>query len=74
MPILFCLDKIMHQRRLRLDEVSEATGISVSRLRRMESGGIKEINLGALNALCELLDCQPADLLEYTICDSVDRG
>lgn len=65
MPIFFCLDKILHQKNLHLDEVSEATGISMSRLRRMKSGNMKEVNLATLNTLCELLDCQPADILEY---------
>lgn len=65
MPIYFHLDKVLCQRQLRLEEVSEAINISMNRLRRMMSGQIREINLDALNALCELLDCQPADILEY---------
>ena len=50
---------------MRLNELSDAVGISIQNLSILKTNKAKAIRLTTLNAICEALDCQPADIMEY---------
>ena len=57
MPIILRLDRVMADRKISLNELAERVGI--------KTGKIRAIRFSTLEAICEVLDCQPGDLLEY---------
>jgi putative transcriptional regulator len=63
------LDYVLLDRRMKLKELSEATGIAVNNLSVLKTNKAKAIRFSTLQALCKALDCQPGDLLEFN--DSV---
>jgi putative transcriptional regulator len=65
MEILVNLDVVMAQRKMSLNELSEKVGISLSNLSILKTGKAKAIRFSTLATLCEVLDCQPSDILEY---------
>ncbi|MCX6166636.1 MAG: helix-turn-helix transcriptional regulator [Sphingobacteriales bacterium] len=65
MEIIVNLDVVMAQRKMSLNELSEKVGISLSNLSILKTGKAKAIRFSTLATLCEVLDCQPADILEY---------
>ena len=65
MKIIVNLDVVMAQRKMSLNELSEKVGISLSNLSILKTGKAKAIRFSTLATLCEVLDCQPSDLLEY---------
>ena len=65
MKIIVNLDVVMAQRKMSLNELSERVGISLSNLSILKTGKAKAIRFSTLATLCEVLDCQPSDLLEY---------
>ena len=66
MPILTKLEVVMADRRVSLTELSHKVGITQANLSNIKRGKVRAIRFSTLNALCEHLRCQPADLLEYT--------
>jgi putative transcriptional regulator len=66
MAIIINLDVMLAKRKMRLNEFSEKVGITQSNLSILKQGKAKAIKLSTLNIICEVLDCQPGDLLEYT--------
>lgn len=65
MEIIVNLDVVMAQRKMSLNELSEKVGISLSNLSILKTGKAKAIRFSTLATLCEVLDCQPYDILEY---------
>ncbi len=65
MKIIVNLDVVMAQRKMSLNELSEKVGISLSNLSILKTGKAKAIRFSTLATLCEVLDCQPSDILEY---------
>lgn len=65
MPIILRLDRVMADRKMSLNELAERVGISNVNLSNIKTGKIKAIRFSTLEAICEVLDCQPGDLLEY---------
>jgi putative transcriptional regulator len=65
MAIIINLDVMLAKRKMRLNEFSEKVGITQSNLSILKQGKAKAIKLSTLNTICEVLDCQPSDLLEY---------
>lgn len=65
MEIIVNLDVVMAQRKMSLNELSERVGISLSNLSILKTGKAKAIRFSTLATLCEVLDCQPSDVLEY---------
>lgn len=63
--IIVRLDRVMAERKMSLNELSEKTGISTVNLSRLKNGHVKSIRFSTLNALCTSLRCQPRDLLEF---------
>lgn len=60
------LDVMMAKRKMSLNELSEKVGVTPANLSILKNEKGKAIRFSTLNALCEALDCQPGDLLEYT--------
>jgi len=63
--IVVNLDVMLAKRKMRLNELAETTGISIQNLSILKTGKAKAIRFTTLNAICEVLDCQPGDILEY---------
>lgn len=65
MPIIVNLDVMMARRKMSLSELAEKVGITLSNLSILKTGKAKAIRFSTLEKICEVLDCQPADILEY---------
>lgn len=65
MPIIVNLDVMMAKRKISLNELSEKVGLTLSNLSILKTGKAKAIRFSTLEAICKVLDCQPADILEY---------
>ena len=65
MSIVVNLDVVMAKRKIRLKELSEKVGISMTNLSLLKTGKAKGIRFTTLDAICKALDCQPGDILEY---------
>ena len=63
--IILRLDRVMADRKVSLKELSERVGVSNVNLSKMKTGKISAIRFSTLKAICEALDCQPGDILEY---------
>jgi putative transcriptional regulator len=66
MPIIVNLDVMMARRKMSLNELSEKVNLTLANLSILKTGKAKAIRFSTLEAICKALDCQPADLLEYT--------
>ena len=64
MAIQVNLDLMLARRKMRLTELAERIGISVTNLSLLKTGRVKGIRFSTLQAICRELDCQPGDLLE----------
>jgi putative transcriptional regulator len=65
MPILVNLDNVLAERQMKSKELAEQIGITEANLSILKSGKAKAIRFSTLEAICDALDCQPADILEY---------
>ena len=65
MPIIVNLDVVLAQRKLKLNTVAELVGITPQNLSVLKSGRAKAIRFSTLEKLCEILECQPGDLLAF---------
>ncbi|CAM4009877.1 putative transcriptional regulator [Pedobacter westerhofensis] len=66
MPIVINLNIIMVKRGMSLNSLSQNTGITLSNLSILKQGKGKAIRFSTLEAICKALDCQPADIMEYS--------
>ena len=66
MAIIVNLDMMMAKRKMSLTELSERVDITPANLSILKTGKAKAIRFSTLEAICKVLDCQPADILEYT--------
>lgn len=65
MAIKVNLDLMLVKRDMTLTELSEEVGVTISNLSILKTGKAKAIRFSTLNAICDALDCQPGDILEY---------
>lgn len=65
MPIIVNVDVMLAQRKMSSGELAQKVGISAANLSILKTGKAKAVRFTTLAALCEALDCQPGDLLEY---------
>ncbi|MDZ7716324.1 MAG: helix-turn-helix transcriptional regulator [Balneolaceae bacterium] len=65
MSIKVNLDLMLVKREMSLTELSEEVGVTISNLSILKTGKAKAIRFSTLEAICEALDCQPGDILEY---------
>ncbi|OUR98210.1 transcriptional regulator [Flavobacteriales bacterium 33_180_T64] len=66
MPILVHLDVMLAKRKMKSKDLAEIIGITTANLSILKSGKAKAVRFSTLEAICKALDCQPADILEYT--------
>ena len=64
-PIILRLDRVMADRKMSLNELSERVGVANVNLSKLKNGRVSAIRFSTLEAICEVLDCQPGDILEY---------
>ena len=65
MAIAVKLDDLLYARRMTLTELAERVGITIVNLSILKTGKARAIRFSTLEAICEALQCQPGDLLEY---------
>lgn len=65
MPIIVNLDVMMAKRKISLNELSEKVDITPANLSILKTGKAKAIRFSTLEAICQVLNCQPGDLLEF---------
>lgn len=65
MAIVITLDVMLARRKMSVTELAEHVGITMANLSILKNGKAKAIRLSTLGAICEALECQPGDILEY---------
>jgi len=65
MTIVVNLDVMLAKRKMRLNDLSDAMGISIQNLSILKTGKARAIRFSTLDAVCRVLECQPGDILEY---------
>jgi putative transcriptional regulator len=65
MPIIVNLDVMLAKRKMSLTELSEKVGITLANLSILKTGKARSIRFNTLESICEVLECQPGDILEY---------
>jgi putative transcriptional regulator len=65
MAIIINLDVMLAKRKMKSNELAERIGLTTVNLSLLKTGKIMAIRLSSLEAICEVLDCQPGDILEY---------
>ena len=65
MAIIINLDTILARRKMTLSELSERVGVSIVNLSKIKTGKARAVRFSTLDAICEVLDCQPGDIIEH---------
>ncbi|HTO34777.1 MAG TPA: helix-turn-helix transcriptional regulator [Flavobacterium sp.] len=65
MSIVVNLDVMLAKRKMRSNELADLIGITTANLSILKTGKAKAIRFSTLEAICEILDCQPGDIIEY---------
>jgi len=63
--IIFNIDIMLAKRKMSVTELSERVGITITNMSILKNGKAKALKISTLVKLCQALDCQPGDLLEY---------
>jgi len=72
MAIFVKLDDVLHDRRMTLTDLSGKVGITLANLSILKTGKARGIRFATLEAICNVLDCQPGDLLQFRREEQVD--
>lgn len=73
MAIILRLDRVMADRKVSLNELSEMVGISNVNLSKLKTGKVSAIRFSTLDAICRSLNCQPGNILEYSESESLPQ-
>ena len=65
MAIIVKMDDLLYARRMTLTELADKVGITLANLSILKTGKARAIRFSTLEAICEVLGCQPGDLLEF---------
>ena len=65
MAIILRLDRVMADRKMSLNELSEQVGVANVNLSKIKTGNVSAIRFSTLDAICHTLNCQPGDIIEY---------
>jgi putative transcriptional regulator len=65
MAIIVRLDRVLADRKMQLQELSEHVGVNLANLSNLKTGNVKAIRFSTLEAICQILNGQPGDILEY---------
>lgn len=63
--IVLRLDRVMADRKMSLNQLSKLVGVSNVNLSKLKTGKVSAVRFSTLEAICQVLDCQPGDILEY---------
>ena len=63
--IVINVDVMLAKRKMSVTELTQRVGLTMANVSLLKNGKVKAIRLSTLNKLCEVLECQPADILEY---------
>ena len=63
--IIFNIDVMLAKRKMSVTELAERVGITIANVSVLKNGKAKALKISTLRRLCEALDCQPGDILEY---------
>lgn len=74
MEIVVRLDVVLALRKMKARDLAEQIGISEQNVSLLRTGKVKGIRFNTLARICEVLDCQPGDILEAVPTDGADRG
>ena len=74
MAIIVNLDVMMAKRKISLGELANKIGITQANLSILKTGKAKAIRFSTLNAICSILDCQPADILEFRPAETANNS
>lgn len=73
MPIIVRLDVLLAKRKVKSKELAAEIGITEANMSLLKSGKVKGVRFSTLAAICDFLECQPGDLLEF-VQDESDTG
>lgn len=73
MAIVIRLDRILVERKMKLNELADKIGISNVNLSNLKTGKVRAIRFSTLDAICKALKCQPGDIMEYVYSDNDDE-
>ncbi|MBU9720042.1 MULTISPECIES: helix-turn-helix domain-containing protein [Bacillaceae] len=65
MAIIIRLDRVLAEKKMKLNQLASIIGISNVNLSNLKTGKVKAIRFSTLEAICKTLDCQPGDIIEY---------
>jgi putative transcriptional regulator len=65
MPIIINVDVMLAKRKMRSNELAEKIGITTANLSILKTGKAKAIRFSTLELICEILECQPGDIMEH---------
>jgi putative transcriptional regulator len=65
MPIVVRLDDVLHDRRMTLTELADRVGMTLANLSILKTGKARAVRFSTLEAICEVLACQPGDILRF---------
>ena len=63
--IVIRVDMMLAKRKMSVTELTEKVGLTMANISLLKNGKVKAIKLSTLNKICEVLECQPGDILEY---------
>lgn len=72
--IIFNIDVMLARRKMSVTELADRVGITIANMSILKNGKAKALKISTLLKLCEALDCQPGDLLEYRKPENVRRS
>lgn len=73
MAIVLRLDRVMADRKISLNQLSQEVGVANVNLSKIKTGKVSAIRFSTLNEICKVLSCQPGDILKYVADDSVEN-
>lgn len=73
MPIRVNLDRLLLERKLSLTDLAERMGITLANLSILKTGKARAIRFSTLSKLCKILNCQPADILEWVDGEEIEE-
>ena len=65
MPIIVTLDDVLQRKGMTLTQLSDAIGLTLANLSILKTGKAKAVRFSTMEAICEVLDCQPGDILAF---------
>ena len=73
MAIILKLSKVMKDKNISLNELSQKVGVSIVHLSRIRTGKVSAIRFSTLNSICKTLECQPGDFIKYNDANIKER-